>query len=105
FNHGKAHARVDLDDVGDLRMAKDLARGADVVVADRLQESLARYGLAASDLLVENPRVLAVSMPPFGDSGPLRDLPAEDILIAAATGTSVAQYSYNRDQPVHLVMP
>lgn len=105
FNHGKAQVLLDLDFPDDLKLVTELARHADVVVVDRPQTAFAQPGLLAPALLAANPRLLVISMPPFGEVGPLRDLPPEDILIAAATGTSAAQYSYKLEQPVHLVLP
>lgn len=104
WNRGKRCLLLDLDADDGLAEAYRLLDHADVAVFDETDERLRRRGLDPQRLESRHPSLLIVSMPPFGLSGPLADLPAEDILLGAATGVSAAQFSYAH-RPVHLVIP
>ena len=63
-----------------------LARDCDVVVQNFSPAEAESLGLDYADLSNINPAIVAVSITPFGLSGPLRDCPATDIEVFAYSG-------------------
>ena len=84
-NRNKRSIALDLSDPGDLGVAQDLARHADVVVQNYKPGGLARFGLDYTAVAVANPEVVYCSISGFG-SGEGRDLPGYDLLVQAMGG-------------------
>ena len=78
LNRGKRSVTLDLKDAGDVELARELIRRADVVVESFRPGVMERLGLAPS----LNPDAVWCSVTAFGDN----DLPGYDLLLQALSG-------------------
>jgi crotonobetainyl-CoA:carnitine CoA-transferase CaiB-like acyl-CoA transferase len=85
LNAGKRGAVADLDDPKQLAFFHDLLAGADVLVENSEPARYARWGLDAASLLERHPQLVAVSLSPYGRSGPWADRPGCDLTAQAAS--------------------
>ena len=69
---GKQSIVLDLHDADDLRVARELARGADVVIETFRPGVVERLGLGYDDLAADNPGLVFASVTAFGRTGRLR---------------------------------
>jgi crotonobetainyl-CoA:carnitine CoA-transferase CaiB-like acyl-CoA transferase len=86
------------------RRVAELARTADVLVEDLGPEQAERMGLAGAAVQEVNPRLIHVSITACGSRGPWRDLPPDEALVAALSGTMRRQPSF-REGPSYFVLP
>lgn len=86
LNRGKLGITLDLKRRDDVRVVRELLARTDVLVENFRPGALARLGLPIADLMRERPRLVVVSITGFGQNGPLRDLPAYDLLVQAMSG-------------------
>ncbi|XVQ82902.1 CaiB/BaiF CoA transferase family protein [Microbispora siamensis] len=84
-NRGKRSIALDLRDPGDARVARELARRADVLVENFKPGGLAKYGLDYASVSAANPGVVYASISGFG-SGAGRDVPGYDLMVQAMSG-------------------
>ncbi|GAB3899876.1 hypothetical protein GCM10027612_60550 [Microbispora bryophytorum subsp. camponoti] len=84
-NRGKRSIALDLRDPGDARVARELARRADVLVENFRPGGLAKYGLDYTAVSAANPGVVYASISGFG-SGAGRDVPGYDLMVQAMSG-------------------
>ncbi|WP_129665265.1 CoA transferase [Phytoactinopolyspora endophytica] len=84
-NRSKYSVALDLTDPGDLRLAGELARRADVVVENFRTGTMERYGLGYADVAEENPGVVYCSITGFG-SGAGAEIPGYDFVVQAVGG-------------------
>ncbi|MEU7882482.1 CaiB/BaiF CoA transferase family protein [Microbispora bryophytorum] len=84
-NRGKRSIALDLRDPGDARVARELARRADVLVENFKPGGLAKYGLDYTAVSAANPGVVYASISGFG-SGAGRDVPGYDLMVQAMSG-------------------
>ncbi|MEU0037515.1 CoA transferase [Streptomyces sp. NPDC006333] len=84
-NRGKRSVVLDFRDPGDARLARELARRADVVIENFRPGGLARYGLDHASVSTVNPGVVYASISGFG-TGPGRDVPGYDLMVQAISG-------------------
>lgn len=89
-NRGKKSLVLDLKDPADLELALAIADRSDVVVENFRPGVAARLGLGAETLRARNPRLVFCSISGFGQQGPLRDLPAYDLVVQAMSGLMAA---------------
>ena len=68
-NRNKQSLCLDLGDDGDLRLARELARRADVLVENFKPGGMARLGLGYEELSAENPGLIYASISGFGSAG------------------------------------
>jgi len=68
-NRNKQSLCLDLGDAGDLRLARELARRADVLVENFKPGGMARLGLGFEELSAENPGLIYASISGFGSAG------------------------------------
>ena len=85
-NRGKRSATADLSTTEGQALVKALAARADIVMENFKAGDLARYGLGYEDLKAINPRLIYCSITGFGQTGPMRDRPAYDLMIQAMGG-------------------
>jgi crotonobetainyl-CoA:carnitine CoA-transferase CaiB-like acyl-CoA transferase len=88
-NAGKKSVTLNLKSEDGRKIALRLARDADVVVENFRPGVLARLGLGYDDLKAENPRLIALSLSGFGQTGPLRDWGAYDHIAQATSGMAM----------------
>ncbi len=67
-------------------VAKRLVAGADVLVQNFRPGVMARFGLSYEEVAALNPRLIYVSASGYGEAGPYRDRPGQDLLIQAMSG-------------------
>ncbi len=84
-NRSKRSVTFDLRDAGDLELARELARRADVFVENHRPGTLARFGLDYAAVAAVNPRVVYASVSGFG-AGTGADLPGYDFVVQAVGG-------------------
>ena len=84
-NRNKRSVALDLKDAGDVALARELARRADVVVENFKPGGLARFGLGYADVAAGNPGVVYASISGFGP-GQGAGLPGYDLIVQAISG-------------------
>jgi benzylsuccinate CoA-transferase BbsE subunit len=86
YNANKRGITLDLESPSGQFVLRELARTADFILESFAPGYLAAHGLGYDELRSENPGLIFVSITPYGQAGPLRDRPASDIEIMAASG-------------------
>lgn len=85
-NRNKRSVQFDLTDTGELALARELARRADVVVHNFRPGTAARFGLDHATVATDNPRVVSCAITGFGSGGAGSQLPGYDLLVQATAG-------------------
>jgi crotonobetainyl-CoA:carnitine CoA-transferase CaiB-like acyl-CoA transferase len=85
INRGKRSVALDLRDDGDVVLARELARRADVVIQNFKPGGLAKYGLDAASVRAANPRAVYASISGFGP-GKGAHVPGYDLMVQAISG-------------------
>ncbi|WP_171064509.1 CaiB/BaiF CoA transferase family protein [Actinomadura soli] len=86
LNRNKLGITLDLKDPGDRdRFARLVAR-SDVLIENFRPGVIGRLGFPPDELLRLNPALVAVSISGFGQTGPLADRPAYDLIVQAMSG-------------------
>jgi len=78
-------------------IARRLIEGADVLVQNFRPGVMARFSLDYESAVALNPRLIYVSASGYGESGPYRDRPGQDLLLQAISG--LAHISGRAGQP------
>jgi crotonobetainyl-CoA:carnitine CoA-transferase CaiB-like acyl-CoA transferase len=86
------------------RRVAELARTADVLVEDLGPGQAERLGLLGAAVHEANPHLIHVAITACGPRGPWRDLPPDEALVAALSGTMRRQPSF-REGPSYFVLP
>jgi crotonobetainyl-CoA:carnitine CoA-transferase CaiB-like acyl-CoA transferase len=76
---------LDLREEGDLALARELARRADIFVPNFKPGGLTKYGLDYGSVRAANPAVIYASISGFGAAGG-KDLPGYDLMVQAMSG-------------------
>ncbi|WP_166985994.1 CaiB/BaiF CoA transferase family protein [Canibacter zhoujuaniae] len=84
-NRGKRSIALDLSNAADLKIARELAETADVVIENFKPGTMAKFGLDYKTLAAKNPRLVYASISGFGD-GKGAGLPGYDLLVQAVGG-------------------
>ncbi|MGW4801451.1 CaiB/BaiF CoA transferase family protein [Nonomuraea sp. NPDC004297] len=84
-NRGKRSIALDLRDERDARLARELARRADVLVENFRPGGLDRYGLGYAAVSAANPGVVYASISGFGSGAGAR-VPGYDLMVQAMSG-------------------
>jgi CoA:oxalate CoA-transferase len=90
LNRGKHGVSLDLKQPGDRRVLGELLARSDVLVENFRPGALTRLGIPIDEIRQRHPRLVVVSITGFGQDGPLRDLPAYDLLVQAMSGLMCA---------------
>jgi crotonobetainyl-CoA:carnitine CoA-transferase CaiB-like acyl-CoA transferase len=85
INRGKRSVALDLRDDGDLALARELARRADVVIQNFRPGGLVKYGLDAASVRAADPRTIYASISGFGQTGGAH-VPGYDLMVQAISG-------------------
>jgi crotonobetainyl-CoA:carnitine CoA-transferase CaiB-like acyl-CoA transferase len=85
-NRNKRSVRLDLKDPGDLGLARELARRADVFIENFKPGGLARFGLDYDAVAAANPAVVYASISGFGSGPQGAGLPGYDLIVQAVSG-------------------
>lgn len=86
INQGKRSISLNLKHEPDLALARQLVRGADVVMENFRPGALERLGLGVEDVQALNPAVIYCSVTGFGSRGPLAGEPCTDPHMQAFSG-------------------
>ena len=85
-NRNKRSVALNLKDDGDLVLARELARRADVFVENFKPGGLARFGLDYDAVAAANPAVVYASISGFGSGPKGAGLPGYDLIVQAVSG-------------------
>ena len=85
-NRNKRSVALDLKDPGDVAVARELARRADVLVENFKPGGLARFGLDYDAVAAINPGVVYASISGFGSGPGGAALPGYDLIVQAISG-------------------
>ncbi len=88
YNLGKKSMLLDLKSAQGRQVLREMLERADVVIDNMSVGALARLGFSYEELRRLNPRIVAVSMTGFGESGPYSDHMAYGSLIDALSGVA-----------------
>ncbi|MBI4337549.1 MAG: CoA transferase [Chloroflexi bacterium] len=86
LDRGKESVDVDVTTGLGAEVVHRLAARADVWVEDLLPSAARKLQTDFSSLAAINPRLVYCAVPPFGEGGPLADVPADDVVVAAHSG-------------------
>lgn len=86
MNRNKLGVTADLKDPTDLAWARQLVEHADVLVENFRPGVMSRLGLDFETASALNPRLVYASASGYGDSGPWRDRPGQDLLAQSISG-------------------
>jgi crotonobetainyl-CoA:carnitine CoA-transferase CaiB-like acyl-CoA transferase len=85
-NRNKRSVALDLADPGDLGLARELARRADVFIENFKPGGLERFGLDYDTVSAANPAVVYASISGFGSGPKGAGLPGYDLIVQAVSG-------------------
>lgn len=85
-NRSKKSISVNMKQPQGLQLVIDLIAKADVVIENFRPGVAARIGLDIGELRAQHPRLIWASISGFGQTGPLRDQPAYDMIVQALSG-------------------
>lgn len=86
LNRGKESVTLDLASDAGKAALEALIAGADVLIQNLKPGAMARLGFAPERLREDYPRLITCSITGYGETGPLADRKAYDLLIQAETG-------------------
>ena len=86
FNRNKRSLAVNLKAPEGLKIVKDLAADADVMIESFRAGTLDRLGLGYEEIEKSNPGIVYCSISGYGRTGPMADMPGYDLLIQAYSG-------------------
>jgi crotonobetainyl-CoA:carnitine CoA-transferase CaiB-like acyl-CoA transferase len=86
LNRGKDTVTLDLRSDSDKRQLGELIAKADVLIQNLKPGALARLGFDLGQLRQEHPRLITCSISGYGESGPMANRKAYDLLIQAESG-------------------
>lgn len=81
---------LDLKQPEGIAVARDLCRGADVVVSNFRPRVMEKLALEYEDLRKDKPDLIYACASGYGSDSPYRDLPGQDLLLQATTGLAAA---------------
>jgi crotonobetainyl-CoA:carnitine CoA-transferase CaiB-like acyl-CoA transferase len=90
LNAGKRGAVADLDDPEQREFFHALLAGADVLVENAEPDEYRRWGLDPASLLERHPHLVAVSLSPYGRTGPWAGWPGTDLTAQGASSLPLA---------------
>lgn len=86
MNRNKESITADLKDPADLAAVRDLVATADVLIQNFRPGVMERIGLDHESVSKINPRIVYGSVSGYGDAGPFKDRPGQDLLAQAVSG-------------------
>lgn len=89
YNRGKTIISLDLDSNEGREQFRNLVSEADFLIESFSRQQVSDYGMNYAVLAELNPRLILVSITPFGRSGPKADWPATDLTVWASSGAHI----------------
>lgn len=86
INRNKRSFSADLKNPADVENVKTLIRRADVMIQNFRPGVIERLGLSYDDVRTINPRLIYGSVTGYGDQGPWRNKPGQDLLVQSMSG-------------------
>lgn len=86
INRNKESFTADLKNPDDRRRLKALVSKADVLIQNFRPGVIERQGFAYEDVIKYNPEIIYGSISGYGETGPWKDLPGQDLLAQARSG-------------------
>ena len=100
-NRNKRSVRIDLSTEEGSGLMYHLLREADVFVHNLRRDTMKGLGLSYEALQPVNPRLVYASISGFGDQGPYKDLPGQDMQVQAMSGIlSITGYPDRSSTPI-----
>ena len=96
INRNKQSYAADLKDADDLEKVKQLLAKADVMMHNFRPGVMERIGLDYETVKQINPSIIYAEVSGYGNEGPWKDLPGQDLLLQAASG--ITWLSNNNDE-------
>src|SRR5690606_21466235 len=90
LNRNKRSLAVDLKSDAGREVVRELIAGADVFLQNYRPGVAARLGLDYETLSEINPSLVYVSMSGFGEDGPYKDRPGQDLIVQAMSGAMLS---------------
>ena len=88
INRNKQSYAADLKDPGDLSRIRQLLAKADVMIHNFRPGVMDRIGLSYEEVKTINPGIIYAEVNGYGNEGPWKDLPGQDLLLQAVSGLS-----------------
>jgi CoA:oxalate CoA-transferase len=85
-NGGKESLEADMKKPNDIALLKRIIQKADILVENFRPGAMANSGLSYDEVKKINPKIIYASLSGYGQTGPLHQNPAYDIIIQAASG-------------------
>jgi crotonobetainyl-CoA:carnitine CoA-transferase CaiB-like acyl-CoA transferase len=104
YNRNKRSLTLDLEHEQGRAIFKQLAANADLIIESSDPGYLNRRGLGYSELSTLNPRLIMVSITPFGQDGPKASYADSDLIIMAASGVLILYGDEDRP-PIRMSVP
>ena len=104
YNRGKRSVVADIETAAGQDRIRELAAGADFLIESFEPGYLDRLGLGYEALRALNPRLVMVSISPFGQTGPRANWAASDLTVTASSGV-MNQTGDDDRAPVGLAIP
>ena len=104
LNTNKLGVTLNLEPETGKEIFKKLVAEADVLIEDKAPGEMEKLGLGYDVLKKINPRLVMVSITPYGQTGPYRDYKDSDIVVMGMSGT-LYQTGESDGTPVHISMP
>jgi len=105
WNRSKKGITLDLKTEDGQRVAQELAKSADVVIESFRPGTADRLGIGFDTIHGLNSRIIYCAISAFGQTGPYRDKPGWDPIVAAYAGVYVEQGGGEENPPLYLVLP
>ncbi|GAA4736015.1 CaiB/BaiF CoA transferase family protein [Flavisolibacter ginsenosidimutans] len=86
INRNKESYMADLKDTDDLHNVKELLKSADVLLHNFRPGVMERLGLGYETVKELNPSLVYAEISGYGNEGPWRDLPGQDLLLQSVSG-------------------
>src|SRR5690606_37820610 len=86
LNRGKRSVTLNLKSEEGRAVARDLAKGADILIENSLTGGMEKFGLSYERLSAESPRLIYVSNTGFGQAGPNAHKKGYDTIFQALSG-------------------
>jgi len=80
LNTNKQSVTLDVYKPEGMQVFKRLVKNADILVVDLIPSEMDKLGLTYDALSAENPKLIMLSITPFGHTGPYRDMKSTDIV-------------------------
>src|ERR1043165_3923973 len=97
INRNKQSYEADIKDSEDLEKVKQLLMQADVMMHNFRPGVMERIGLDYASVKKINPTIIYAEVTGYGNEGPWRDLPGQDLLLQAASGLTWLSNNYDEN--------